>query len=153
MAETLHKILTKYVSFRLLLESSQEEKDETVRALELKIEKEIIEEKSNELTLQQTKIMQREREKFNEQRLQDSIDRAKDVFYGAGIIGLLIGLLVNQITDLISAGKSLFPQLSNWLTVIAISVLVFGCWKAFDYIYMSKVVKIVQKYMKKDEEQ
>lgn len=51
MAETLHKILTKYVSFRLLLESSQEEKDETVRALELKIEKEIIEEKSNELTL------------------------------------------------------------------------------------------------------
>lgn len=75
------------------------------------------------------------------------------MFYGAGIIGLLIGLLVNQITDLISAAKSLFPQLSIWPTVIAIGVLGFGCWKAFDYIYMSKVVKIVQKYMKKDEEQ
>lgn len=60
MAETLHKILTKYVSSRLLQETSQEEKDETVQALELKIEKEIIEEKSNELTLQQTEMMQRE---------------------------------------------------------------------------------------------
>lgn len=157
MSETLHKILVRHISLKLS-EATEEERKETVEAFETKIEKEIIEEKSNELTLAQTKKLeqkekelQRKKKKVESDHLENLKKQIKNAFWMTGVIGTLIGLFVNQITDLISAGKGISPEMPiGWTTFFA---FIFGgaCCEICFVFYMSICNKITENHIQKDE--
>lgn len=157
MSETLHKILARHISWKLS-DVTEEERLETVEALEAKIEKEIVEEKSNELTLAQTKKLeqkekelQRKKKKVELDHLENLKKQIREAFWMAGVIGTLIGLFVNQITDLISAGKGVSPEMPiGWTTFWA---FIFGgvCCAIFFVFYVSICNKITENHMQKDE--
>lgn len=150
MSETLHKILVRHISLKLS-EATEEERKETVEAFETKIEKEVVEEKSNELTLAQTKKLEQKEKELELERLGNLMDQAKNAFWMAGIIGLLIGLLVNQVTDVISALKGISPGMPILVTLGICCVLLIICIGTMYLLYLHKVSKIIKKYVQKDE--
>lgn len=150
MSKTLRQILEKYVPSKLS-DQSKAEQETIISALEIEIAKEIISEKSDELTSLQIKKLQEERKKMAAERLHNSIEQIKSVLVTGCLIGILIGLLVNQATDLISLGKGVSPDMPFTGTVGIIILLLLAIIIVIYILYRYTVARIVEKYLKKDE--
>ena len=150
MSETLRQVLEKYVPEKIP-DESQAEQEAIISALEDKIANEIVSEKSDELTSLQIKKLQKEREKIAAERLHNAIEQVKNVLVTGCLIGILIGLLVNQATDLISLGKGVSPDMPLAGTIGIIILLSIVIVIVIHVLYKCAEAGIVEKYLKKDE--
>lgn len=151
MSKTLHQVLVRVVDKRLA-GVSEEEKAAAVSGLESQIEQEIVSEKSDELTMAQVKKRQEEEQKYRAERLRIAISQAKEALFAAGVIGVLIGLLANQLTDLISLWKGVSPSMPLEWTAAACVLLFVANGFVFYLLYVRKLVGLVMEYTQKDED-
>lgn len=150
MSKTLHRLLERVVSERLA-DVSEEEKTAAVSGLEAQIAQEIISENADELTMAQARKLQLEEKKYREEWLRISISQAKEAVLAAGVIGVLIGLLANQLTDLISLWKGASPMMPLGWTALACLFLFAANVGAFYLLYVRKIVGLVREFVQKDD--
>ena len=151
MPEKLQKVLKQYVSWKFA-DNSKDEQIDIAATLEVQITEEIIKEKSDELTMAKAKMIQAEERKISRERLRLAREQVKDALLVGGVIGALIGLIVNQITDLISWGKGISQCMPIGVTVAIITALSILAGLVIHFLYTHKVAKILEKYLEKDEE-
>ena len=151
MSETLHKIVVQRVQ-EMLADSdcTDEERNATITALETDITKEIIEEKANDLTVAQARRLKAIQDNLMKVRLHSSIAQMKDALFMAVVVGTLIGLLVNQVTDLISLAKGVAPTMPLGWTIALCLIFSAVTYATFHILYVSKAAKIVEAYIKKE---
>ncbi len=150
MSNTLHQLAAQAVD-QQLVGVSEEEKAAVVLQIETKVKQEVLSEQIDELTMAQAKKRQMEEQRYRAERLRISISQAKEALFAAGIIGVLIGLLANQLTDLISLWKGVSPSMPLGWTAGACVLLLGANAFAFYMLYVRKIVGIVREHVQKDE--
>ena len=132
MGEILDKVVSQYVH------NNAEEKQgqpNILAAAEENIKKKIIEEIEPEIREEEYRKAKAEVEtEENGKRLEE----LKEIIWSGFLVAFLVGLLVNQVTDVITYFKS---GSMPW-TVIAIIVLLFICLAVFFYMFATRVKKI-----------
>ena len=146
MSETLKTVLDKYIESQnkvVFRENAvPEDKDGYVDAIKKsltdKIYDEIRAEVRDEALADASKIIE---EKAGLKR----IDEFRKLAINGVIVAFLVGLLVNQSTDIIGYWKGSFQASNIWITVkIAVALLVI-CIIIFAYMFISELMKMLRK--------
>ena len=121
MSRILHQTLMDYLD---ITEPDTKHKDIIVKHLENDITREIINENIEEIQI-------REKQAFKKTILKEKLQSAKEVAIIAIIVGFFVGLLVNQITEIIA-----------WLLIFA----------AYKYWFVDKISNILNEDKDKNNE-
>ena len=107
------------------------------------------EESVQEVVTQKAKeICDKAKARKEQEEVRQRIKSARAAFWTVLALGLLIGLLGNQITELISDAKGTSIGIT-WLLVIAISVLIYVI---YDMEYLRQAENIINEWLKKEQE-
>lgn len=113
-----------------------EAKDELLAALREKTRNEIVQEIKatckNEILKEANLEIQK---KVNQEKLK----QLRDLMWSGFFIAFIVGLTVNQITDIIGYFKGSVSMENITVTVILSIVLVLACWLLYGYSFMKEV--------------
>ena len=129
---TLHDTLTEYLSTQ---EGSPKLKKLAIEQLENRITQEIVEQEA-------TKIENKALE----------LQRAR-TFLVVVVLGLMIGLAGNQITEIISSIKEQFEVNRTILTLIFTAVIAYGVYLIFKRQYISTATDLINDFFRKGHEE
>ena len=120
-------------------------KGKLVEKLEKDIRQEILKDEISLIEEQQKKVCNEIEMEFAKKRLQEKIEEADEIAFMAMFAGFIIGLLVNQITDLVSLIKNTLEMNSFQitLTVLVIFILSGIAWFCYRRIFIKKISKII----------
>lgn len=150
MAKTLRRVLEQYVSWKFH-EQVKEDQNSIINALEKEIAAEIVEEKSDEMARAQAEKIQTAEAEIARERLRLAREQIKDALLVGGIVGFLIGLLVNQATDLISFYKGASQCMPIGITIGIIVILLVLVGAMVHFLYTHKVAGIIERHMGRGE--
>ena len=142
MSRILHQTLMDYLD---ITEPDTKHKDIIVKHLENDITREIINENIEEIQI-------REKQAFKETILKEKLQSAKEVAIIAIIVGFFVGLLVNQITEIIAWGKSQMGEFAGVFTGISSIVILLLIFAAYKYWFVDKISNILNEDKDKNNE-
>lgn len=157
MSNKLHKIVKTYVQTSINDNSmntngleAEQIKNLLVEKLEHDIREEILKEETSVLESEQKKIQSKLEAEFANIRLKEKIEDANEIAFIAVFTGFVIGLLVNQTTDLVSSLKSTLSMNSYQVSITFVFILVlfavgYVCYK---HVFLDKIAKIIQEKYK-----
>ena len=120
-------------------------KDIIIKRLEDEITREIINENIEEIQI-------REKQAFKKTILKEKIQNAKEVAIIAIIVGFLVGLLVNQITEIIAWGKSQMGENTGIFTGLCSITILLLIFAAYKYWFVDKMSNILNEDKDKNNE-
>lgn len=147
----LHDTLAKYIEGK---DGDPEIKKWALKTLEKEITDEIVNQKANEI-LQEVNEKKQEMLKVERQaEIARKIKEAGRAFWAVVVLGLMVGLLGNQFTEMISKSKEFFD--SFWSVTLP-CIIVFGLtvYMIFKHEYLGPAGEMIEKFVKesiKDEE-
>lgn len=134
LRDTLEKyILTQHIE--------QEYQQYVLEKMEEEIVQEIVKQKVQEIN--DKAKTEREQEEVSQR-----IDSARNAFWTVVVLGLLLGLLGNQITELISDTKGTSVAVT-WILVL---VMILSVYAIYEIAYLSQAKAIINKWLKKRQE-
>lgn len=149
----LYKIVEYYVENKagineskagLTLEGKQDLKERVINSfiedITLDIENELSEEAKN-------KIIKIE----NETRKKIKIVEIKKIVWHGFILSFFVGLLVNQVTEVISLCKGTSSDINTFITAIIIMVLILICLGLFIYDFSVQIINMIKEPINKNE--
>lgn len=83
-----------------------------------------------------------------QEEVSQRIDSARNAFWTVVVLGLLLGLLGNQITELISDTKGTSVAVT-WILVL---VMILSVYAIYEIAYLSQAKAIINKWLKKRQE-
>ena len=140
----LHDTLEKYYSVR---NSDPEFKEPALAYMEEEIVKEIIEQ---EVAKIESRARELERKRMEKERHEKMAQRT---FWIVVVLGLMIGLAGNQITEIISSAKEQFevnPMIPTMLVTVAIA---YGIYLIFQRHYISTAVDLINEFARKGQKE
>lgn len=147
---TLHDTLTEYLSTQ---EGSPKLKKLAIEQLENRITQEIVEQEATKI---ENKALELQRERIEKERHEKMAQRIKDAertFWIVVVLGLMIGLAGNQITEIISFVKEKFEvnrtQVSFGITVF----IACGIYFVFQRQYISTATDLINDFFRKGHEE
>ena len=78
--------------------------------------------------------------KIKKELSSERISDHKELVISGFLLALIVGLLVNQVTEIINAIKEIFPSLS---TIIVSLILFFLCWAIFSFSFSHKLKELL----------
>lgn len=142
MSRILHQTLMDYLD---ITEPDTKHKDIIVKHLENDITREIINENIEEIQI-------REKQAFKKTILKEKLQSAKEVAIIAIIVGFFVGLLVNQITEIIAWEKSQVGEFAGVFTGISSIVILLLIFAAYKYWFVDKISNILNEDKDKSNE-
>lgn len=134
LRDTLEKyILTQHIE--------QEYQQYVLEKMEEEIVQEIVKQKVQEIN--DKAKAEREQEEVSQR-----IDSARNAFWTVVVLGLLLGLLGNQITELISDTKGTSVAVT-WILVL---VMILSVYAIYEIAYLSQAKAIINKWLKERQE-
>lgn len=110
-----------------------------------KMEEEIVQEIVKQKVQEINDKAKAERE---QEEVSQRIDSARNAFWTVVVLGLLLGLLGNQITELISDTKGTSVAVT-WILVL---VMILSVYAIYEIAYLSQAKAIINKWLKKRQE-
>ena len=147
---TLHDTLTEYLSTQ---EGSPKLKKLAIEQLENRITQEIVEQEATKI---ENKALELQRERIEKERHEKMAQRIKDAertFWIVVVLGLMIGLAGNQITEIISSIKEQFEVNRTILTLIFTAVIAYGVYLIFKRQYISTATDLINDFFRKGHEE
>lgn len=142
----LHDTLEKYIATRNI---DPELKNYALADMENQIVQEIVAQKAAEIdkaTLElQRKRMEQERHEKITQRIKD----AERTFWVVAVLGLMIGLAGNQITELVSLTKEWVGGSRLVGTIVVVGLLFLGVYLVFEREYIKTANDIITDFFRK----
>ena len=142
----LHDTLEKYIATR---DIDPELKNYALADMENQIVQEIVAQKAAEIdkaTLElQRKRMEQERHEKITQRIKD----AERTFWVVAVLGLMIGLAGNQITELVSLTKEWVGGSRLVGTIVVVGLLFLGVYLVFEREYIKTANDIITDFFRK----
>lgn len=149
----LYKIVEYYVENRtgvsewkgnLALEEKQNIREIVINSFIDDIKSDIEDELSEEA---KNKIIKIE----NETRKRIKIAEIKKIVWHGFILSFFVGLLVNQITEVISLCKGTVSDINTFVTAVIILSLVLICLGLFIYDFLVQIINMIKEPMNKNE--
>lgn len=140
----LHDTLAKYIESK---DGDPEVKAWALKTLEKEIIDEIVNQKANEIT-QALKDKKQEMLKAERQaEIARKIKEAGRAFWAVVVLGLTVGLLGNQLTEMITRVKEFFN--SFWgVTLLCIAGFGFVVYMIFKHEYLGPAGEMIEKFVK-----
>lgn len=151
MSDILNKIIKAHIDLRLK-DSTDDEKGAVIKSLKEQIGAEIISEKADEFADLQNKIKKKIQEENNKTILENNIKSLNKGLIVAALVGICIGVLVNQITDLISLVKGVSPNMPVGLTFLVILIFLVATVVVFYSLYINGINDLIKNVAKKGTE-
>lgn len=134
----LRDTLEKYISTQDIPEEYQQL---VLEKIEEEIIQEIVEQKVQE-------VYDKAKARREQEEVSQRINSARNAFWTVVVLGLLLGLLGNQITELISSTKGT-SVVATWILVI----VMMGCvYVIYEMVYLSQAKDVINKWLKKEKE-
>ncbi|MBF1662766.1 MAG: hypothetical protein ACFNLF_04290 [Selenomonas noxia] len=146
----LHDTLEKYYSVR---NSDPEFKEPALAYMEEEIVKEIIEQEVAKIESRARELERKRMEKERHEKMAQRIKDAERTFWIVVVLGLMIGLAGNQITEIISSAKEQFevnPMIPTMLVTVAIA---YGIYLIFQRHYISTAVDLINEFARKGQKE
>lgn len=124
---------------------SEEEKRELVDALKKEKKRAIIQEIRDEYKAEIIKEAESEIEKKIQNK---KIDELRSLMWDGFIVAFIVGLAVNQATDIIGYFKGSVSLTDLWSTVAIMSILVVVCVVIYFYRFFKNAIQIFNEKMK-----
>lgn len=132
----LRDTLEKYI---LTQEIKKEYQNYVLKQMEEEIVQEIVAQKAEEINA-------KARAKKEQEEVHQRIQSARTAFWTVLVLGLLIGLLGNQLTELIASAKD-GSAAATWLLALAMIALIYIIYKVE---YLSQAEDIINKWLKRE---
>ena len=127
--------------------TSKEEENELIDALKEKKKAQIIEEIK---ATYREEIFKEAEEKLKKKTHKKKIDELRELMWNGFILAFVVGLAVNQVTDVIGYYKGSVALEKIWPTSIIIAILLVICVLFYFYYFMRNALSLVNE--KNDEE-
>lgn len=139
---TLHNTLKKYIS----TQGGDPELNEWVlKGLEAEIIQEIISSKANEIAKVSVDIEQEKLQTLRRKEAARKLEEAKRVFFVVVILGLLVGLIGNQLTEMIGMLKNYLNE--YWgITIGALFIFLSVTYIIFKSEYLAIASEMLEKF-------
>ena len=134
----LRDTLEKYISTQ---DIPKEYQQPVLEKIEEEIIQEIVEQKVQE-------VYDKAKARREQEEVSQRINSARNAFWTVVVLGLLLGLLGNQITELISSTKGT-SVVATWILVIVMMVCVYVI---YEIVYLSQAKDVINKWLKKEKE-
>lgn len=142
----LHDTLEKYISSQKGIPS--ELMPYALSKLEEEITKEIVHQRAAEIDAEVEKKRKRRQEQEARIKASKSIDTAFHAFWTVVVLGLLLGLLGNQVTDLISGAKG---SSVGWTIGIIVLISIF-IYLIYEIEFLSQAKQVIDDLLKKEQD-
>lgn len=146
----LHDTLERYLDTKKI---DPELKDYALTEMENEIVREIIEQKAVEFDNAVHKLQRERTEKERYEKINQRIKDAERTFLVVVVLGLMIGLAGNQITEIISSVKEQFEVNRTILTLISTGVIACGVYLIFKRQYISTATDLINDFFQKGREE
>lgn len=147
---TLHDTLTEYLSSQ---EGSPKLKKLAIEQLENRITQEIVEQEATKIENKALELQRERTEKERYEKINQRIKDAERTFLVVVVLGLMIGLAGNQITEIISSIKEQFEVNRTILTLIFTAVIAYGVYLIFKRQYISTATDLINDFFRKGHEE
>ena len=147
---TLHDTLTEYLSTQ---EGSPKLKKLAIEQLENRITQEIVEQEATKIENKALELQRERTEKERYEKINQRIKDAERTFWIVVVLGLMIGLAGNQITEIISSIKEQFEVNRTILTLIFTAVIAYGVYLIFKRQYISTATDLINDFFRKGHEE
>ena len=138
MAEVLDKVVSFFVEKNGTIEiTSEEEKQMIFKAAKEQIKNQIVEEIKNEA---QQEIIDMAQQEIEKAKNAEKLKELKEIVWSGFILAFLVGLLVNQVTEIIGYVKGIAESVSStyWISL----VLVLLCGLVFIVMFFGRIMKM-----------
>ena len=132
-------------------EANEDDREQLIAALRDKMRMEIIDEIRTEY---KNELKEEANTELQEELNKNKLDKIKELMWSGFILAFLVGIAVNQVTDLIGFCKGTIEKTAVWQTIVILVVLVAICVVAYLYTFFSQAIKILHddKNKKKNED-
>lgn len=143
MSESLKTLIDKYVkSQKISIEGSDEEKKEVITAAKERLYDKIYQEVKEEV---KEKALEEADDIIDERKRLRQLSELKKLVWSGFLVAFFVGILVNQVTDIIGYLKGSVSLTSIWPTVAIIIILLIICIMCFGWAFVSEILKILRK--------
>ena len=147
---TLHDTLTEYLSTQ---EGSPKLKKLAIEQLENRITQEIVEQEATKIENKALELQRERTEKERYEKINQRIKDAERTFLVVVVLGLMIGLAGNQITEIISSIKEQF-EVNRAMVSFGITVFIaFGIYFVVQQQYISTATDLINDFFRKGHEE
>lgn len=142
----LHDTLEKYIAKCSI---DPELKDYALAEMENEIVREIIEQRAAEIDNAVLELQRKRMEKERHEKITQRIKDAERTFLVVVVLGLMIGLAGNQITEILSFVKEQIEVNRTILTLIFTAVIACGVYLIFKRQYISTATDLINDFFRK----
>lgn len=147
---TLHDTLTEYLSAQ---EGSSKIKKLAIEQLEDRITREIIEQEAAKIENKALELRRKRMEQERHEKMEQRIKEAERTFWLVVVLGLMIGLAGNQLTEIISSVKELFEVNQTIPTLIVTVAIACGIYFVIQRQYISTATELINDFFRKGHEE
>ncbi len=147
MGKLLVDVVEVYVDYKrnsLGLEEEDSDAEEVMKAFKKNISqgimKEVVHEQKQIIVQSAKKKIEEEQKEAAKQREESHIRELKVLLWEGFFIAFVVGLLVNQATDVISIFKGVLDQKHIVFTLVTITILLLLCVLMFSLEYLKKLI-------------
>lgn len=140
MSTDLHKVVEKYCE-----QLAPQYRALAAEIIEAKIYKEVLRQEEVKID----RLHETHRAALEKERIIAKIDEAWNALFVAGVLGFLIGMLVNQSTELVLLLKKLgvhWDQHFPVTTIICVVIIGVSIWGVFQYLFIQKIKKSIARH-------
>lgn len=146
----LHDTLEKYIATR---DIDPELKNYALANMENQIVQEIVAQKAAEIDKATLKLQRKRMEQERHEKIEQRIKEAERTFWIVVVLGLMIGLAGNQITEIISSVKEQF-EVNRAMVSFGITVFIAcGIYFVIQRQYISTATELINDFLRKGHEE
>ena len=146
----LHDTLEKYIATRNI---DPELKNYALADMENQIVQEIVAQKAAEIDKATLELQRKRMEQERHEKIEQRIKEAERTFWIVVVLGLMIGLAGNQITEIISSVKELFEVNQTIPTLIVTVAIACGIYFVIQRQYISTATELINDFFRKGYEE
>ena len=142
----LHDTLEKYIATRNI---DPELKNYALADMENQIVQEIVAQKAAEIDKATLELQRKRMEQERHEKIEQRIKEAERTFWIVVVLGLMIGLAGNQITELVSLTKEWVGGSHLVGTIVVVGLLLLGAYLVFEREYIKTANDIITDFFRK----
>lgn len=146
----LHDTLEKYLDTKKI---EPELKDYALTEMEKEIVQEIIEQEAAKIENKVLELQRKRMEKERHEKIEQRIKEAERTFWIVVVLGLMIGLAGNQLTEIISSVKEQIEVNRTIPTLIVIVAIAYGIYFVIQRQYISTATELINDFLRKGHEE
>ena len=146
----LHDTLEKYIATRNI---DPELKNYALADMENQIVQEIVAQKAAEIDKATLELQRKRMEQERHEKIEQRIKEAERTFWIVVVLGLMIGLAGNQLTEIISSVKEQIEVNRTIPTLIVIVAIAYGIYFVIQRQYISTATELINDFLRKGHEE